>query len=138
MKESFSVSKRLRGEYVWATIDLRQKKLSVYHRRSSRATAKLVKQYPYKIAERVEKLRPKFRRPRRRVRVMQIMSRLRGDYLIATACSKIVKIALFCHGSDNHCAMTWKPYKMGVSRPCFNLKSGKIAVRVYDVVNPDT
>jgi len=73
LKESFRVSKRLRGEYVWATIDLPHQKLSIYHRRSDRTTAKLVKEHPYKVEEKVEKLRPQFRRPGRRVGVLQIM-----------------------------------------------------------------
>ena len=73
LKESFRVSKRLAGEYVWATIDVRQKKLRIYHRHSQRAVAKMVKQHPYQIAEKIEKLRPQFRRPRRRVGVVQII-----------------------------------------------------------------
>lgn len=73
LKESFRVSKRLRGEYVWATIDLQHKKLSIYHRRSDRTKAKLVKERPYRVAEKVEKLPHKFQRPRRSVRVLQIM-----------------------------------------------------------------
>lgn len=73
LKESFRVSKRLKGEYVWATVDVQQQKLRIYHRRSHRAKAKMVKQHPYQIAEKVERLQPKFRRPRRRVSVLQIM-----------------------------------------------------------------
>ena len=73
LKESFRVSKRLAGQYVWATIELPQKKLSIYHRRSQRATAKMVKRHPYQIEEKIEKLRPQFRRPRRRVGVVQII-----------------------------------------------------------------
>jgi hypothetical protein len=73
LKESWRVSKTLTGEYVWATIDVKRQTLSLYHRRSLKAKAKLVKQYPYKIAERVEKLLPQFRRRARRVSVLQII-----------------------------------------------------------------
>ncbi len=73
LKESWRVSKTLKGEYVWATIDVKRQTLSLYHRRSLTATAKLVKQYPYQIAERVEKLSPQFRRRARRVSILQII-----------------------------------------------------------------
>lgn len=73
LKESWRVSKTLKGEYVWATIDVKRQTLSLYHRRSLKAKAKLVKQHPYQIEERVEKLEPRFRRRARRVRILQII-----------------------------------------------------------------
>ena len=73
LKESWRVSKTLTGEYVWATIDVKRQTLSLSHRRSLKAKAKLVKQYPYQIAERVEKLLPQFRRRARRVSVLQVI-----------------------------------------------------------------
>jgi transposase len=73
LKERFRLSKRLRGEYVWATIDLKRQTLSVYHRRSAKAKAKRVKQYAYQIEERVEKVPPQFRRKRNRVNVLNII-----------------------------------------------------------------
>ncbi len=72
-KESWRVSKTLKGEYVWATIDVKRQTLSLYHRRSLTAKARLVKQYPYQTEERVEKLQPKFRRRARRVSVLQVI-----------------------------------------------------------------
>lgn len=73
LKENWKVSKRLRGEYVWATIDLREQSLKIYHRRSERAKARLVKEHEYVIEERVETLKESFRRGRRRVRVLKII-----------------------------------------------------------------
>ncbi|MBI3950344.1 MAG: hypothetical protein HY314_07815 [Acidobacteria bacterium] len=73
LKERFRLSNRLRGEYVWATIDLKPHTLSVYHRRSAKAKAKRVKQYAYQIEERVEKWPPQFRRRRNRVSVLKII-----------------------------------------------------------------
>lgn len=73
LKEDWRVSKRLVGEYVWATIDLREQRLQIHHRRSQRATAKMVKQQTYQIEERTERLKPEYRRRKRRVRVMEIM-----------------------------------------------------------------
>jgi hypothetical protein len=73
LKERFRLSKRLRGQYVWATIDLKPQTLSVYHRRSATANAKRVKQYAYQIEEKVEKVPPHFRRKRNRVSVLKII-----------------------------------------------------------------
>jgi len=73
LKERWRVSKSLRGEYVWATINLSQKCLIIYHRRSAKATAKMIKQYAYKIEEKVSKLPPRYRRSKKRVSVLQII-----------------------------------------------------------------
>jgi hypothetical protein len=68
-QEDWKVSRRLAGEYVWATLDLRQESLEIYHRRSEKAKAKVVKRHRYPIAERVQRVKPEYRRRRRRVRV---------------------------------------------------------------------
>jgi len=72
-KEDWKVSRRLAGAYVWATIDLRKESLEIYHRRSEKAKAKLVKKHRYPIAERVGRVKPKYRRRARRVRVLGII-----------------------------------------------------------------
>jgi hypothetical protein len=72
-KEDWKVSRRLAGAYVWATIDLRKESLEIYHRRSEKAKAKLVKKHRYPIEERVERLKPKYRRGARRGRVLGII-----------------------------------------------------------------
>ena len=71
-KEDWKVSRRLAGEYVWATLDLRTECLAIYHRRSERAKAKVVKTHRYPIAERVERRKPQYRRRTRRVGVLKI------------------------------------------------------------------
>jgi hypothetical protein len=72
-KEDWKVSRRLASEYVWAILDLRKERLEIYHRRSEKAKAKVVKQHRYPIEERVERLKPEYRRRTRRVRGLRIM-----------------------------------------------------------------
>jgi transposase len=73
LKERVRVSKRLRGQYVWATLDLKRKTLRIYHRRSAKSHAKLITERPYTIEERIEKLKPVFQRRRKSIRVLQII-----------------------------------------------------------------
>jgi transposase len=72
-KEDWKVSRRLAGEYVWATLDLSTERLEIYHRRSERAQAHVVKMHRYPIEERVERGKPEYRRRTKRVRVLQII-----------------------------------------------------------------
>jgi putative transposase len=72
-KEDWKVSRQLAGEYVWATLDLRRERLEIYHRRSEKAKAKVVKKHRYPIVERVQRLQPEYRRRARRVRVLRII-----------------------------------------------------------------
>lgn len=66
LKEQWKVSKTLVGNYVWATLDLQRKELSLYHRHSLRSRPKLLKQYAYALSEPVQKLLPEYkRRPRK-------------------------------------------------------------------------
>jgi len=71
--EEWKVSRGLVGEYVWATLDLRTERLVIYHRRSEKAQAHVVKSHRYPIAERVERLKPEYRRRTKRVRVVKIL-----------------------------------------------------------------
>lgn len=73
LNESWKVSKRLGGEYVWATVDLTTQRLQLSYRKSDRARAKLIKQYDYGVAEPVKRLLPQYRRRLRRVKVLGIM-----------------------------------------------------------------
>lgn len=73
LKESFRVSKQIRGAYVWATIDLKKESLKIYHRRSARSQAKLLKEYAYQIEERVVELPPAYQRNRTKVDILQII-----------------------------------------------------------------
>jgi hypothetical protein len=73
VNESWKVSKRLGGEYVWATVDLKEQRLKISYRKSDRARAKLIKQYDYCVAEPVKSLLPQYRRRVRRVQVLGVI-----------------------------------------------------------------
>lgn len=72
-KEEWKVSRGLAGEYVWATLDLRTERLVIYHRRSEKAQAHVVKIHRYPIPERVERVTPEYRRRTKRVSVLKII-----------------------------------------------------------------
>jgi hypothetical protein len=71
--ERWKVSKRLAHEYVWATVILPARRLEIYHRRSERGEARLIKVYAYALPERVQRLRPEFRRHRVRRAVLKML-----------------------------------------------------------------
>jgi putative transposase len=73
LNESWKVSKHLAGEYVWATVDLREQRLQIAYRKSERAQAKLLKQYDYSVAEPRKSVLPQYRRRARRVKVLGII-----------------------------------------------------------------
>jgi hypothetical protein len=73
LKEQWKVSRSLVGQYVWATLDTRRKKLFIYHRRSARAQPRLIRHYAYEIVERVERPRPEYQRRTRRVDILKII-----------------------------------------------------------------
>lgn len=71
--ETWRVSKRLAGQYVWATVVTHTQRLEIYHRCSRRGTTRLVKTFAYPIAEPAHKLRPEFRRCRKRPSLLKIL-----------------------------------------------------------------
>ena len=71
--ERWKVSKRLAHEYVWATVITHAQRLEIYHRCSERGEARLVKTYAYAIPERVQRLRPEFRRQRVRQPMLKML-----------------------------------------------------------------
>lgn len=73
LNERWKVSKRFVGDYVWATVVLKERSLKIYYRKSERALAKLVMHYDYPIDEPVKSLLPQYRRRQRRVNVLQII-----------------------------------------------------------------
>ena len=73
LKEDWQISKRLRGKYVWATIDLGGRSLKVYYRSSERGKARLIKEYSYSLGERAERLKGEYRRGHRRVSVLKLL-----------------------------------------------------------------
>lgn len=73
LKEQWKVSKSLSGNYVWATIDLGKAELFIYHRRSLRGKARLIKHYVYELDEQVQSLSPEYKRRARKVDILQII-----------------------------------------------------------------
>lgn len=73
LKEQWKVSRSLIGHYVWATLDLSRKELSIYHRRSLRSAPRLWKQAAYEIAEPIVPLLPQYRRRTRKVEILKII-----------------------------------------------------------------
>jgi hypothetical protein len=62
--ETWRVSKRLAGKYVWATITTHRRHLEIWYQRSAQHDWCLRKTYRYDIAETVARLNPEFARPR--------------------------------------------------------------------------
>ncbi len=73
LKERWKVAKRLAHQYVWATVTTDRQTLEIYHHRSERAQPRLIKRYRYEIGERVAPLEAKYRRRRRRLRVLKLI-----------------------------------------------------------------
>jgi len=71
--ERWKVSKRLAHEYVWATVLTHARRLEIYHRRSERGAARLIKAYEYAIPEKVQRLRSEFRRRRVRRTMLKML-----------------------------------------------------------------
>jgi transposase InsO family protein len=71
--ETWKVSKRLAHQYVWATVITHAQRLELYHRRSERTGARLIKTYEYAMSERVHRLRPQYRRFRVRPSVLKLL-----------------------------------------------------------------
>lgn len=66
LNEQWHVSKRLAGDYVWATLWTHRHLLEVFHRRSEEAPLKRIKTFRYAIEEPVEPLSPEFKQHSRR------------------------------------------------------------------------
>jgi len=62
--ETWKVSKRLAGQYVWATIITHRRRLEIWVQRSAQQDWCLRKTYRYDIAETVTRLKPEFAYPR--------------------------------------------------------------------------
>lgn len=63
--ETWKVSQRLAGQYVWVTIITHRRRLEIWSQRSAQQEWGLRKTYAYNIAETVARLKPEFARPRR-------------------------------------------------------------------------
>jgi hypothetical protein len=62
LNESWKVSKRLAGKYVWATIITHCRRLEIWYQRSVQHPWRFLKKCVYDISETVAKLRPEFAR----------------------------------------------------------------------------
>jgi putative transposase len=60
--ERWKAGKGLAYQYVWATVVTHCRRLEIYHRRSERATTRLLKVYDYEIPEPIRRLRPEYKR----------------------------------------------------------------------------
>jgi putative transposase len=60
--ERWKAGKGLVHQYVWATIVTHGRRLEIYHRRSERATTRLIKVYDYEISEPVRRLCSEYKR----------------------------------------------------------------------------
>lgn len=65
-KEPWPVARSLAGQYVLATLDLRRQERLIYHRRSRRAAAPLLRPYEDEIDEPIKPLLAAYRRRSRR------------------------------------------------------------------------
>jgi hypothetical protein len=62
LNESWKVSKRLAGKYVWATIITHCRRLEIWYQRSAHHPWRLLKNYAYDISETVARLTAEFAR----------------------------------------------------------------------------
>jgi putative transposase len=62
LNETWHITRRLAGEYVWATIVVHEHRLVIYHKPDANQTAHQVKEYHYAIHESVVPLVDRFRR----------------------------------------------------------------------------
>lgn len=69
LNETWAVGRRLRGQYVWATVLTHERRLKVYHRRAASAPVRLVKVFRYQVHETVVPLCAAFKRRQRRRKV---------------------------------------------------------------------
>jgi len=60
LNETWTVSKRLSGQYVWATITTHRRRLDIWYQRTAQREWRLLKTCAYDIAERVAHLKPEF------------------------------------------------------------------------------
>lgn len=60
LNETWRVSRRLAGKYVWATITTHCRRLEIWYQRSARHDWRLLKTFNYDLSETVARLRPEF------------------------------------------------------------------------------
>jgi putative transposase len=73
LNETWSVGKRLAGQYVWATVITHRRRLQIYHRQSEKARVRLVRAFRYALHEQVVPLAAQFQRPYQRRRMFTML-----------------------------------------------------------------
>jgi len=73
LNETWSVGKRLAGQYVWATVITNRRRLQIYHRQSEKARVRLVRAFRYALHEQVVPLAAQFQRPYQRRRMFTML-----------------------------------------------------------------
>jgi transposase InsO family protein len=73
LNETWTVGKRLAGQYVWATISTARRRLRIYHRQSAEAEVRLVKEFGYALHEQVVPLSVQFQRPYHRRKMFTML-----------------------------------------------------------------
>jgi putative transposase len=66
LNETWHISRRLAGKYVWATIITHEQRLSIYYKPSQHAHSRLLKEFKYEIPEPVQPLTARFQRVSKR------------------------------------------------------------------------
>lgn len=72
LKEGWKVSRSLSQRYVWATINTSNQSLQIYYKAQERGAVKLLKEYDYKIGEKVLPLGSHWRHSKRRMKVAKL------------------------------------------------------------------
>ena len=60
LNETWHVTKRLAGKYVWATITTHRHRLDIWYQRSARHEWRLLKSFAYDLSEPVARRKPEF------------------------------------------------------------------------------
>jgi putative transposase len=73
LNETWSVGKRLAGQYVWTTINTARRRLQIYYRQSAQTHVRLVRTFRYALHEQVVPLAAQFQRPYQRRRMFTML-----------------------------------------------------------------
>jgi len=69
LNETWRITRRLAGHYVWATVVTHEQRLRVYSKRTAHSPVRLVKEFRYALPEPVQPVPKRFRRTARRRRM---------------------------------------------------------------------
>ena len=69
LNETWRITRRLAGKYVWATVVTHEQRLRVYYKRTAHSPVRLVKEFRYDLPEPVQPVSKRFRRTARRRRM---------------------------------------------------------------------